>query len=128
MIVWPVLTLASGSGAACAKPAEGRMKARAAMLAPLTSSFLVVIGALSAVGDQLVDAAIDLGNRHRSERQHSIVKGFQVELRPQPLFGAPACIDKGEFADIIAERLRSDERRVGHECVSPCSSRWSPYH
>src|SRR3546814_19737179 len=24
--------------------------------------------------------------------------------------------------------LRSDERRVGKECVSPCRSRWSPYH
>src|SRR3546814_13119946 len=24
--------------------------------------------------------------------------------------------------------LRSDERRVGNECVSPCTSRWSPYH
>src|SRR3546814_13823567 len=23
---------------------------------------------------------------------------------------------------------RSDERRVGHECVRPCSFRWSPYH
>src|SRR3546814_17525121 len=23
---------------------------------------------------------------------------------------------------------RSEERRVGHECVSPCRSRWSPYH
>src|SRR3546814_14276363 len=23
---------------------------------------------------------------------------------------------------------RSEERRVGNECVSPCSSRWSPYH
>src|SRR3546814_19642775 len=23
---------------------------------------------------------------------------------------------------------RSDERRVGKECVSTCSSRWSPYH
>src|SRR3546814_12926852 len=107
------------------------MKARAARLAPLTSSFLVVIGAFSAVGDQLVDAAIDLGNRHRSERQHSIVKGFQVELRPQPLFGAPACIDTGEFADIIAERLsgpRSEERRVGKACGSTCRSRWSPSH
>src|SRR3546814_13916050 len=27
---------------------------------------------------------------------------------------------------LIAER--SDERRVGKECVSPCRSRWSPYH
>src|SRR3546814_10721727 len=25
-------------------------------------------------------------------------------------------------------RRRSEERRVGKECVSTCSSRWSPYH
>src|SRR3546814_15121858 len=25
-------------------------------------------------------------------------------------------------------RIRSEERRVGKECVSTCSSRWSPYH
>src|SRR3546814_18128161 len=24
--------------------------------------------------------------------------------------------------------FRSEERRVGKECVSTCSSRWSPYH
>ena len=30
-----------------------------------------------------------------------------------------------------AERLagvRSEERRVGKECIEPCRSRWSPYH
>src|SRR3546814_12670515 len=26
------------------------------------------------------------------------------------------------------ERRRSEERRVGKECVSTCRSRWSPYH
>src|SRR3546814_14776987 len=25
-------------------------------------------------------------------------------------------------------RCRSEERRVGKECVSTCRSRWSPYH
>src|SRR3546814_11702968 len=30
----------------------------------------------------------------------------------------------GEFADSV----RSEERRVGKECVSTCRSRWSPYH
>src|SRR3546814_7921802 len=25
-------------------------------------------------------------------------------------------------------QLRSEERRVGNECVSTCRSRWSPYH
>src|SRR3546814_8960333 len=27
-----------------------------------------------------------------------------------------------------ARRGRSEERRVGKECVSTCRSRWSPYH
>src|SRR3546814_16777569 len=26
------------------------------------------------------------------------------------------------------EGIRSEERRVGKECVSTCRSRWSPYH
>ena len=26
------------------------------------------------------------------------------------------------------EEKRSEERRVGKECVNPCRSRWSPYH
>src|SRR3546814_2456576 len=29
---------------------------------------------------------------------------------------------------IRAEEARSEERRVGKECVSTCRSRWSPYH
>src|SRR3546814_16179510 len=28
----------------------------------------------------------------------------------------------------VAIGLRSEERRVGKECVSTCRSRWSPYH
>src|SRR3546814_14617560 len=32
---------------------------------------------------------------------------------------------KSEFA---FHRKRSEERRVGKECVSTCTSRWSPYH
>src|SRR3546814_1996264 len=31
------------------------------------------------------------------------------------------------FTDYIM-RSRSEERRVGKECVSTCRSRWSPYH
>src|SRR3546814_11138368 len=29
---------------------------------------------------------------------------------------------------LIESILRSEERRVGKECVSTCRSRWSPYH
>src|SRR3546814_10028136 len=28
----------------------------------------------------------------------------------------------------VADKGRSEERRVGKECVSTCRSRWSPYH
>src|SRR3546814_16708749 len=28
----------------------------------------------------------------------------------------------------VIEAARSEERRVGKECVSTCRSRWSPYH
>src|SRR3546814_11350341 len=33
-----------------------------------------------------------------------------------------------ELAEILQAELRSEERRVGKECVSTCRSRWSPYH
>src|SRR3546814_12733158 len=42
-----------------------------------------------------------------------------------------------KIIDVVVERVsmavtqrseRSEERRVGKECVSTCSSRWSPYH
>src|SRR3546814_6793973 len=32
------------------------------------------------------------------------------------------------FKSVVKEAQRSEERRVGKECVSTCRSRWSPYH
>src|SRR3546814_8317146 len=29
---------------------------------------------------------------------------------------------------VVSRHKRSEERRVGKECVSTCRSRWSPYH
>ena len=44
----------------------------------------------------------------------------------------PQVFVKGELiggADITEElQDRSEERRVGKECCTPCRSRWSPYH
>src|SRR3546814_15367644 len=39
---------------------------------------------------------------------------------------APVCSGPFKFVERIAQR--SEERRVGKECVSTCRSRWSPYH
>src|SRR3546814_12324203 len=37
-------------------------------------------------------------------------------------------IGAGIIALMVVRALRSEERRVGKECVSTCRSRWSPYH
>src|SRR3546814_17721077 len=36
----------------------------------------------------------------------------------------------GKFSDLLTAAVhhRSEERRVGKECVSTCRSRWSQYH
>src|SRR3546814_15347091 len=37
-------------------------------------------------------------------------------------------IFRGRSAAFVTDEIRSEERRVGKECVSTCRSRWSPYH
>src|SRR3546814_9996825 len=32
------------------------------------------------------------------------------------------------FVHFLTPSIRTEERRVGKECVSTCRSRWSPYH
>src|SRR3546814_14512353 len=34
----------------------------------------------------------------------------------------------GALSHLARTSMRSEERRVGKECVSTCRSRWSPYH
>src|SRR3546814_602337 len=46
--------------------------------------------------------------------------------------GDVALSESGAIVQYLLERYgngqRSEERRVGKECVSTCRSRWSPYH
>src|SRR3546814_13337443 len=89
------------------------------------SSDLIVTGAVSAV--------------------QNIVKcirrcGLEVsDLILQPMASAEAVLtaDEKELGVVLIDIgggttdvaiFRSEERRVGKECVSTCRSRWSPYH
>src|SRR3546814_15868577 len=36
--------------------------------------------------------------------------------------------NKNKLMEMGEGKFRSEERRVGKECVSTCRSRWSPYH
>src|SRR3546814_3727853 len=54
--------------------------------------------------------------------------GDRPRLLPVP---RPVCRERGQRACTGADAAagnRSEERRVGKECVSTCRSRWSPYH
>src|SRR3546814_15274203 len=68
------------------------------------------------VGRITVDAVVDeINERAQSENLRQV--GLTED--DEDLF-APA--------GSSARKRRSEERRVGKECVSTCSSRWSPYH
>src|SRR3546814_20039197 len=58
---------------------------------------------------------------------HENVRGEDVFLVQSTAF--PANDNLMELLICIdALKRRSEERRVGKECVSTCRSRWSPYH
>src|SRR3546814_18245777 len=48
-----------------------------------------------------------------------------------PVYGRTSVPSRGRSCTLTwgaDRRTRSEERRVGKECVSTCRSRWSPYH
>src|SRR3546814_12017122 len=59
----------------------------------------------------------------RAQRLLDRVGADQPFLGLSPISGAV-----GHFLLADDDEDRSDERRVGKEWVSTCSSRWSPYH
>src|SRR3546814_13228708 len=60
----------------------------------------------------------------------SIIGTFHITyltfVDPASAFSLELSIQIAMFA--LIGGLRSEERRVGKECVSTCRSRWSPYH
>src|SRR3546814_4945837 len=63
-----------------------------------------------------------------TNRVNALVWGRFTELLGRHLTQANHGIPSSRFAIPWPEAYRSEERRVGKECVSTCRSRWSPYH
>src|SRR3546814_15513418 len=53
---------------------------------------------------------------------------FMIPCRPLTRQGTILMFSIGMSLRILTITPRSEERRVGKECVSTCRSRWSPYH
>src|SRR3546814_19346873 len=61
------------------------------------------------------------------ERRLDLLEVGRAHVEVPQLVGSPrlktnGCVGAGHAG------IRSEERRVGKECGSTCSSRWSPYH
>src|SRR3546814_5396876 len=53
---------------------------------------------------------------------------LRVNRPPRVIFSLTIMGDYGKYRAAGTAGKRSEERRVGKECVSTCRSRWSPYH
>src|SRR3546814_11082682 len=65
--------------------------------------------------------------------QAAVDAGAGTELKDATVIAEGGIIVHGDAACEISkilngDEVRSEERRVGKECVSTCRSRWSPYH
>src|SRR3546814_20014032 len=86
------------------------------------SSDLAGHGATRNERQEMMVAAID--------RQIAMAKGYPDRVRE--LVDKYMTLDtarRGKIMTLLGEcEARSEERRVGTECVRTCRSRWSPYH
>src|SRR3546814_18067072 len=55
-------------------------------------------------------------------------RGVSIHRRDCPLYAALAGRHSERLIAVDWGDTRSEERRVGKECVSTCRSRWSPYN
>src|SRR3546814_2656263 len=69
---------------------------------------------------------LDPRERLRLWRQARVERAGFDRLRLGGVLGPG--LGRGIGGQRFAAEIRSDERRVGTECVSTCRSRWSPYH
>src|SRR3546814_7868105 len=76
--------------------------------------------------------ALGFNSRHLHIKSLSALflsRPFRGFHRPRRLGLNPSSHScSGRLGDPVRPCVRSEERRVGKECVSTCRSRWSPYH
>src|SRR3546814_16824124 len=87
---------------------------------------VIIIGGIGSVKGALVGALL-VGITDTLGRAF-LPQFFGLFLPPSEATSVGASLAAMAIYLLMAGVLRSAERRVGKECVSTCSSRWSPYH
>src|SRR3546814_12228456 len=79
--------------------------------------------------DDRVSSA-NIGRQLFASSEIGLAKSVALINRVNRFFGTSWKAEERKFPGeaISEDAFRSEERRVGKECVSTCRSRWSPYH
>src|SRR3546814_16515510 len=111
---------------------------RLAALAPMMIAALMLTGCVSFGGEvpeNLLTLTPDLsapaGSGHSGTRENAIAIHEPEVPAEVDVLRVPVRVDAVNIAylkDATWVEKRSEERRVGKECVSTCRFRWSPYH
>src|SRR3546814_20708336 len=77
-----------------------------------------------------VELAADLVAAHELDADSAVSTLFQIggEGQTAGAFDQQVALIEAGGAELQRHLGRSEERRVGKECVSTCRSRWSPDH
>src|SRR3546814_15235341 len=86
----------------------------------LRSELLADLGQMHLAMDNCPNQLVLFGPHEEAAKLHERLRGEGAICQELP-FGRA-------YHTALFKPLRSEERRVGKECVSTCRSRWSPYH
>src|SRR3546814_12125024 len=81
-------------------------------------------GVLAEIGTKLVQEKLDKSYRETLDQPVGMLGDITPRAASRSANGRVKLVEWLKYI----ENRRSEERRVGKECVSTCRSRWSPYH
>src|SRR3546814_2729876 len=88
------------------------------------SLFFLLFKQKTAYEMRISDWSSDVCSSDLTQRVERVCYGRIVEAA---VARGPLDREERDHDDVQRHRDRSEERRVGKECVSTCRSRWSPY-
>src|SRR3546814_10079894 len=86
---------------------------------PITNGHVDLVSRATLLFDRIIIGVADSSSKGPT---------FTLEQRIAMAESAVAGFANVEVRGFDCLLARSEERRVGKECVSPCRTRWAPYH